>query len=389
MTDWLWRTLVWLVFCATPAALWLTFQWRLPPERRSAAAVWGTFGFSFGLGVVATLLAHGVASFTGLLQDIAEFGSPSSLAFVLGFAAPLLEAAKVAGAWPAFRSRHFDEAFDGILYASASATGFAAGQGALLIMVSAFTLESVFRVLLLAMAHPLLSPLWGHPLGSVRLSRTPWARFTTMWLLAALVHGILLHLTLARSLLGLVAAVPVLLGLAFLTWWAARDLLAHFGRTSRISARTVLPSLPAPSLSAMRHALRRSQRPLLAHWIGLGALTTTGVMLALVAGAVWLGHRIGLDFSAIEREDSSAIAIVPLVLLTTAALAAFPVSGYLVARASGADGVLEPALSAALAIVALLVMLGMAAPVALVFALAFTPVAFALACTGAWFGVGK
>jgi hypothetical protein len=111
-------------------------------------------------------------------------------------------------------------------------------------------------------------------------------------------------------------------------------------------------------------------------------------MLSMMAVAVWTGHQVGLDFSAIEREDTST-AIVPLVLITSSILAAFPLSGYLVTKASGSDGVLEPALSAALAIVAVLVMLGLAAPVALVFALAFAPIAFALACMGAWFGLGK
>ena len=56
-------------------------------------------------------------------------------------------------------------------------------------------------------------------------------------------------------------------------------------------------------------------------------------------------------------------------------LAAFPVSGFLVARASGVPTLLEPALSAGLAIVAALVLLGLAAPIAMVFALAFSPIA--------------
>ena len=34
------------------------------------------------------------------------------------------------------------------------------------------------------------------------------------------------------------------------------------------------------------------------------------------------------------------------------------------------------------------IMLGLAAPVAVVFALAFAPIAFGLACAGAWVGIG-
>jgi hypothetical protein len=47
----------------------------------------------------------------------------------------------------------------------------------------------------------------------------------------------------------------------------------------------------------------------------------------------------------------------------------------------------EPALSAGLAIVGSLVLLGLAAPISVVFALAFAPIAFGLACAGAWFGM--
>ena len=85
---------------------------------------------------------------------------------------------------------------------------------------------------------------------------------------------------------------------------------------------------------------------------------------------------MGLDFSAVDQAESSPHAVGPLVLLAAALLLAFPIAGYLVTKASNSDGVLEPALGAALAIVAVLVLLGMAAPVALVLALAFAPIAF-------------
>ena len=389
MTTWLPAVLVWLVACVAPSAAWLRFIWRVPPERDPASAVWGTFALGMAAGGGAMAATEFAAHVTGLHSELSTFASIPAILFVMVFAAPLAEGAKVAAAWPAFRSSHFDEEFDGILYATAAATGFAAGQSLGLLLQGPIRFDSVLRVLIVLVAHPLISPMWGHALGRVRRSRTPSGRFLVAWTVAAVVYGALLHLTVARSLLALIASFPVLLGLAFVTWWAARDLLARFGRTARISARSVLPSLPSPSISAMRHALRRSQSPILLHWIPIGALTTTGVMLTMTAVAIWAGHTIGLDFSAIEREDTSAIAIVPLVLLTAAVLAAFPVSGYLVTKASGADGVLEPALSAALAIVAVLVMLGLAAPVALVFALAFTPIAFALACAGAWFGLGR
>src|SRR5690606_28065841 len=91
-----------------------------------------------------------------------------------------------------------------------------------------------------------------------------------------------------------------------------------------------------------------------------------------------------VDFSIVDEHDVSTTA--PVALLGSGILFAFPVSGYLIARASNLPTLLEPALASALAILLALVLLGLAAPVALVFALAFSPIAWALACAGAWIG---
>jgi hypothetical protein len=122
-------------------------------------------------------------------------------------------------------------------------------------------------------------------------------------------------------------------------------------------------------------------------WIIAGGFVTTGVVLASLMLAVLIGHEMGVDFSYANEADMRSNG--PLVLLGSAVLAAFPVAGYLVARASGASSVLEPAMGAALAITAVVALLSLAAPIAVVFALAVAPVAFALACVGAWFGLTK
>jgi hypothetical protein len=137
----------------------------------------------------------------------------------------------------------------------------------------------------------------------------------------------------------------------------------------------------------MRQALKRSDRPLMLHWIAIGALVTLGVTLSLLALAVYLGHRVGIDFALADEADVRSSG--PLVLLGIAVLAAFPFAGYLVARASAATSVLEPAMGAGVAIVMVLLTLSATAPVAVIFALAVAPVAFVLACGGAWFGVGR
>ena len=58
----------------------------------------------------------------------------------------------------------------------------------------------------------------------------------------------------------------------------------------------------------------------------------------------------------------------------------------MIARAAGSPSVLEPALSSALALLALLVFFGLLAPSSLVFVMAVMPIAFGLSCAGAWFG---
>jgi fatty acid desaturase len=119
-------------------------------------------------------------------------------------------------------------------------------------------------------------------------------------------------------------------------------------------------------------------------WILLGALVTLGSMVAGFGASVAFGHSVRVDFSMVDEHEVNAVA--PLVLLGVGVLSGFPVSGFLVARASNLPSLLEPALAAALAIMTTLVLLGFAAPVALVFAVAFSPIAFALACAGAWVG---
>jgi hypothetical protein len=100
--------------------------------------------------------------------------------------------------------------------------------------------------------------------------------------------------------------------------------------------------------------------------------------------SVAFGHWAHVDFSTVDEHDVSTTA--PVALLGSGLLAAFPLSGYLIARASNLPTLLEPALASGLAILLMLVLLGIAAPVALVFALAFSPIAWALASAGAWIG---
>ena len=162
-----------------------------------------------------------------------------------------------------------------------------------------------------------------------------------------------------------------------------------------IALRSLRRLPPITDVRQLASALERHTAPppsrvgpaLKVHWIILGAFVTTGVVLTALVLAVYAGHRLELDFAAVNTNDVRANG--PLVLLGTSVLAAFPVAGYLIAKASGAASVLEPAMGAALAIIGVLGALSIAAPVAVVFALAVAPVAFGLACAGAWFAIER
>src|SRR4029079_8922251 len=134
---------------------------------------------------------------------------------------------------------------------------------------------------------------------------------------------------------------------------------------------------------------RRTERPVTLTWIAFGALVTVGVMTTTLALAVALGPSCVVDFARLARGDASTAAAARLLLLVAGAIAAFPFAGYLVARASSTGSVLEPAGSAALAILGSLALLGLAAPVAVVVAAALAPIAFSLACAGAWIGTTR
>jgi hypothetical protein len=139
-----------------------------------------------------------------------------------------------------------------------------------------------------------------------------------------------------------------------------------------------------PSFRAVRAALQHADQPVVLRWIVFGAVVTVGAMVAGLATSVAFGLWAHIDFSLVDEHDVGTTA--PLALLGAGLLAGFPVSGFLVARASKVPTLLEPALATGLAILATLLVLGLAAPIALVFALAFSPVAFGLACAGAWIG---
>jgi RsiW-degrading membrane proteinase PrsW (M82 family) len=318
-------------------------------------------------------------SITGLSFEVSTSGVGGALLATFLLAAPLEEALKVSVVWPLYRTRRIDGPRLGVCYASAAGAGFAAIEGFVAVVVAGGSGLTVLRALVSAPAHLFFAGVWGYALGTRERTRGNW--FSIAWLTATLLHGLYDHIVWGRGPGLLVAVIPLFVFMGVGAWLALRDVAPEpfDGRDS------ILPE--PPSLRRMREALRPVDHKLMVRWIVVGAFVTLGLMIALLALAVVLGHRLGVDFSLADESDVRSSG--PLILLGAAVLLAFPLAGYLVAKASSAHSVLEPALAAGCALAALVAMLFVTAPIGVLFALAVAPLAFGLACGGAWIGLER
>ncbi|MEO8177948.1 MAG: PrsW family glutamic-type intramembrane protease [Deltaproteobacteria bacterium] len=377
---------------------------------------------ALSVGVAAALLAVGCQfietalwQWTGLSLVALPGKEAEALLAMFLFAAPLEEGAKVLSIWPLYSARRILEIRHGIVLSAIAGLGFAVGKTAIAValgMLPSDTLAAealandsvhthalagagdglaVLRAALAMPPHVISAVLWGSTLG-VR-ANTSW--FALAWTVATALLGLYEHIVLGRGPGVLVLALPLLLTLLALAYVAARRAIAKEaarrpaslrpGSDGPRSSRTGWSE--PPSLREIWQALEPRHAPLMLHWIGLGTLVTAGVGLVALAAALYAGHWLGLDFAAADEADVSSNG--PLVFLAVAVGLAFPVAGYLVARASGTRSVLEPALGAALAVVVAVLFLSVTTPIAAIFALALTPIAFVLASAGAWLGIGR
>jgi RsiW-degrading membrane proteinase PrsW (M82 family) len=393
--TWL-ATLRWLLPAALPPVLAAFVLYRSDVRREPVPLVVLTFILGALAGGISAYLIALASRWTGLEIRSSAVGEGPALLFLFCLVAPLGEITKVFATWPAFLTEQFDEPYDGIVYAGVAALGFSAVESAVVLHSHPSGLVWIARSLLALPAHLFFACLWGYALGRAKQGRKrPTTIFPVAWVFATAAHGLYAHIVYGRGPGAMLGVVPLLMAMGGVAWVAARDLKRRGDRPSReFSARvgegrlsrvSLAVLAEPPSLHAVRDALRRRGRPIMARWIFLGALVTVGTMVAGVSTSVAVGHWIHIDFSVVDEHDAATTA--PLVLLGLGLLSAFPVSGFLVARASNVPTLLEPALGAALAIALVCAVLGLMAPIALVFAFAFSPIAFGLSCFGAWAGL--
>jgi hypothetical protein len=371
--------------------------WRSSYLRMHAGAWFATMGTAAALVLPVTLLER-------LLQSWAEIDVSAGIGdqvtiLLYGFlvAAPLEMSTVVLAVFPFWRLRRIRmragvsralETKEGVAFAVAAGVGFASLRNLVELWLHAEGWTSIARMALAQATFVPLCALWGYVLGRHAQRGMRGRRFSSAvagaTLFSAVCHELIYH----HGTFALLAVLPLfgcMIMVAFTLWREARGTPSSSGG----ALSSIFTSAPAPSLTAIREAFHEQHRPLTLRWISFGALVTTGMITTGLVAAVWIGHELGLDFSVVDRHDAGANAMAPLALLGLGALAAFPSSGYLLARASGTRSVLEPAMSSGLAMVLVMVFMGMVAPMSVVFAIAFAPIAFALACAGAWVGLGS
>ncbi len=345
-------------------------------SRRLAATA---LGFGAAVALLTVAVERAVLAFTELSFDVRASGVGSALLASFLLAAPLEEAMKTLVVWPLYRMRRIDGPRLGLCYAVAAAAGFSAALGVSRLFSAPWDGVLGLRVLCAVPAQLFFAGVWGYALGARRGQSGSW--FAAIWLGSVALHGLYIHIVWGRGPGFLIAVVPLLVFMAL----GAASVLREVNPDRQTLAKLHLPE--PPRLSLVTEALNPRDQPLMLRWVLLGAFVNVGLMFALLVAAVAVGHRLGVDFSAADESDMTSAG--PLALLGAALLAAFPIAGYLVARASSAVGVLEPALAAALALASIVAILALVAPLGVLFALAVAPLAFGLACGGAWIGLER
>lgn len=346
---------------------------RLPVSRAILLVVLGAI-----LGGVCGSFERWALEFVGISTQGGPRGALVPTLATILFFAPLEEGLKVTAVWPYYVRRQLTAGRVGAAHAVLATSGFAAAELILsLSLGEAGSWLGVARGAIALPAHFFFAGLWGYTLGGTERDR--W--FGAIWIASALVHGTYDHIVFGRGPAFLVVVVPLLL---LMTWGVVSLLRGGPPQSGRISSHSLFSAV---QLGTTREAFSTKGRPLMLHWIFAGALVTLGVMLVFLGLAVYSGHQWGVDFSL--ADEVGVRGAVPIALLGAALLAAFPFSAYLVARASGAESVLEPAWATGAAIVIVLVLFSVTEPTALVVALGIAPVGFLLACAGAWLGLER
>jgi len=367
---------------------------------------------AFWLVIAAPLLMPLVSLSEGAMLDILGWSTSASAAgtgkamlAAAAVLAPIEQAALVLIVWPTYRAHRLHTRRAALSAALLVALAFSIADGGWLIATSG-SLGIIARVLVRSTHMIGAAMIWAAAASYDQNHRKHW--FPLAWLVSVIVQGFGNHVALGMAPGFCIVALPTFLVMVIAAASELRDskrvaaeVLVHDEEPSfqpeevhpthlqaglrRLSRVSLLPE--RPTIHQIRVAWKHQHRPALLHWIAAGTVICIGSLLAFLAASVAVAHWLNMDLSRID--DGDIIATGPMLLMGIFVLASFPVAGYLVALASAADSVFEPGMGALVAIVLVIALLSMTAPVGVVLALALAPLAFGLACMGAWFGLAK
>lgn len=334
------------------------------------------------LAVPVVLLTSYILDSLGWTTLVKTSGPAIALASTIGIIAPLEQAALVVVVWPWYRAHRLERLGTAISGGAIAAAGY----GVVTAVITAATVTNgwaLTRVLANFITQVFCAAVWASCLSSTQSRYRHY--FPLAWLLAVVLDGFMRHLLEGRGSGWQVVALPLLLAM-LLAAWHVREKLSEDRETLAPARHSRLGILVDPhGIGTMRAAWHHAHRPALLHWIVGGAFVCFGANIFCFALGVGVAHLLHIDLSRVNETDVNAMA--PLAILGSAVLLSYPLSGYLTAKASAADSVFEPGVAALISIIALTVLLSIAAPVTIVLGLALAPVAFGLACLGAWLGL--
>ncbi|MGE5784279.1 MAG: hypothetical protein ACM3ZE_06795 [Myxococcales bacterium] len=314
--------------------------------------------------------SHGVAS-----------AAVTPLAATMLVVAPIEQLTVTVVVWPLYRARRLEHVGAAISAGVIAACGFGVVQ-AVETMLSAASFWMLLHVVAVFFTRVFCVGVWASFLAASRASTR--RLFPLIWLGATALEGVLRYFQNLRGLAWQVtAALPLLLALLSALWYVRTNYSALRAVPVRHSRLGIL--VDPHGIGTVRASWQHAHRPALLHWIVGGAFVCFGANIVGLALGIVTAHTMHIDLSRVNETATGAMA--PLALLGTAVLVSYPLAGYLTAKASAADSVFEPGVAALISITALAVLLSFTAPLTLVLAIALAPVAFGLACLGAWLGL--
>ncbi len=221
-----------LGFVVGGAVFWIVYfdlKDHLNPEPRRMLV------FAFLLGCASAFVGWWIFRLTDMLGWPQPPGTTIAQTFLVCVAigGPIEEGVKfLAARLFLFRSRHFDEPMDGLIYAAVVAIGFASVEN-VLYLEGLTWVEALARAAASPLTHSLFSVIWGFGVSRAFFhARTRWSRF--LWqagtlVLSMVVHG-LYNFSLFAYNAGYIASLIALILWLSLIWYARFLVRAESGK---------------------------------------------------------------------------------------------------------------------------------------------------------------